>query len=171
MKPELIFVLCLTAIQASAQVAPLPSAVVPAPGTFVRVWRLDRSVSSRATAGRLIVLTADSIVLEGSRLGHPLVLGLDSVKRLEFSAGRGGSTQHAVIGAAIGGILGSGLGVAMSQPFSRSNCQPPGCRRLERMDVALGLLMALPAAFLGGVIGVQIPGKHIWQSVSLDRHR
>lgn len=100
--------------------------------------------------------------METSRLGRSLALALDSVSRLEFSAGRRGPARNFAIGATVGGLVGAGLRFAMGQQLDQGgDCKLPGCRRLNHLDVGLAAVMALPTAFLGGVIGAQVPGKNI----------
>ena len=89
-----------------------------APGTRVRVW-VGPPTRLEWRTGRLVELTADSLVVERTDvLGRPrLALPLDSVRRLDVH--RGGRDRAAGTGCAAGGIALGLIGAALRGPDAR----------------------------------------------------
>lgn len=133
----------------------------PAPGARVRVTEVKPPDRLPYRIGTLLQISPDSLAFEWRVTGAQVQLPIDSVLRLEVSRGRPGT--HARTGAVVA-FLGAGVAAyalltVVEGGYAQSNLERAG----------LTLAAALPAGFLGAVLGSLVPRAEQWQSVPLAR--
>ncbi len=116
--------------------------------------------------GYLTAIEGEQLTLDTTfrRLDTSLVLPLASVTKFEVSRGQ---NSKAGMGALVGLIVGAGVGAAFGIGLCNSFPQDDNC---VGDGVVGGLLLALPTAGLGALIGLTIKVER-WKTVPLDRIR
>jgi hypothetical protein len=160
--PAILLVAPLTRATAQEQPPPLE------PGAHIRLeycYPVPGALKCEEDEGKLVALTADSVVLQASAVSRA------SVTKLEV---RGPPTTTRVVGGAVIGSVAGALVLGMAAA-AKPDSVIEGiflvycCKTKKNPDVVVGVVVgALGGALMGAVVGHSLRG---WEEVPLDRLR
>lgn len=149
--------LACTSVSAADGDVPLPQSLMP--GMRVRILAPD--ASPRKIIGTVEQVSDDSVTLDVPGRNEPVSILREKIARLDVSGGPGSRG----VGAAIGGVIGAGIGAAgcaLSNGSGRGHIVSTG---------AVAGFCAVLGGGLGALIGVAIPPGERWKEISTSRYR